>query len=66
MIGEKDAFEEDKLVATESCLGALAKLIYFQRENKVITDAVVTDFLSRLPLKAEEEEAQKTHKLFFE
>jgi len=66
MISGAEAFSEDNVVATESALGALGKLIYTQRENSIITDAVVNTFLSHLPLTHEEEEAQKTHKLFFE
>lgn len=66
MIGDKDAFTDDRIIATESALGALGKVIYFQRDNKIITDNVVNDFLTKLPLKNEEEEAQKSHKIFFE
>lgn len=66
MISESDAFSEDKVVATENAIGALGKLVYFQRENNVINDAVVNAFLDKLPLTHEEEEAQKSHKLFFE
>jgi hypothetical protein len=63
MISEKDAFSEDKIVATESALGALGKLIYFQRDNNIINDNVVNGFLSKMPLENEEEEAQKSHNL---
>ena len=57
---------EDKAVATENAIGALGKVIYFQKDNKIVTDQTVTFFLSKLPLVNEEEEANKSHKLFFE
>ena len=57
MFTHADAFSEDRIVATESALGALGKMIYFQRDNNLINDNVVNEFLSRLPLKNEEEEA---------
>ncbi len=66
MITSADAFSEEKVVSTENALGALGKIIYFQRENTIITDDVVKTFLSKLPLQNEEDEAQKTHKIFFE
>jgi hypothetical protein len=68
MISAPEAFSEDFIVSTESAIGALGKIIYFQRQaaSQLISDAVVTAFLDKLPLTNEEEEAQKTHKLFFE
>jgi hypothetical protein len=55
-------------VATESAIGALGRIISFQRQSApaIITDIVVSSFLDKLPLKNEEEEAQKTHKMLFE
>jgi len=67
MLTDKEAFSEEKIVATESALGALGKMIYFQRDNNFINDKIVTNtFLKNLPLKNEEEEACKSHQLFFE
>jgi len=68
VISDPQAFEEDNVVATESALGALGRIIIFQRQSApaLITDAVIATFLDKLPLKHEEEEAQKTHKLLFE
>lgn len=66
MISDSEAFSEDKVVATETALGALGKVIYFQKEGSIITDAVVNAFLEKLPLTNEEEEAQKTHKILCE
>ncbi len=57
MISAADAFSEDNVVATESALGALGKVIYFQRDNNIINDNVVNTFLSKLPLTNEQEEA---------
>ena len=55
-------------MSTESAIGALGRIICFQRQSApaLITDAVVASFLDKLPLKSEEEEAQKTHKMLFE
>mmetsp|Transcript_8900 Transcript_8900/g.6653 ORF Transcript_8900/g.6653 Transcript_8900/m.6653 type:complete len:441 (-) Transcript_8900:55-1377(-) len=66
MIGEKGAYEDEKVVATENAVGALGKLIYFHKDNQIINDEGVLLFLSKLPLKNEEEEATKSHRLFLE
>lgn len=66
MIAHAEAFSEDNVVATESALGALGKMVYFQRDEQVINDQVVSLFLSKLPLTNEQEEAQKSHKLLLE
>lgn len=50
MINSAEAFSDDNVVATESALGAMGKIIYFQRDNVTVTDVVVNDFLTRLPL----------------
>jgi hypothetical protein len=67
MVSKEDAFSEELVVATESALGALGKIIYYQRQAapQLISDQVVGAFLDKLPLLNEEEEAQKTHKFFF-
>ena len=59
MISAEEAFSEDSVVSTESALGALGKIIYFQRESAptFINDSLVTAFLEKLPLTHEEEEA---------
>jgi hypothetical protein len=41
MITAPTAFDEENVVATESALGALGKVIYFQKDNVLITDTVV-------------------------
>jgi hypothetical protein len=66
MVSDKDAYTEDNVVATESALGAMGKLVYFQKENNIINDTVVNAFLSKLPLVNEQEEAQKSHKMLLE
>jgi hypothetical protein len=65
MVSAADAFSEDNIIATESALGALGKMIYFQKDNSTINDNVVNIFLSKLPFESEETEAKSTHKLFF-
>jgi hypothetical protein len=67
MINAKDAFSEENVVATESALGALGKLIYFQKDNtNNITPDHIKLFLTHLPLNHESEEAQKSHLYFFQ
>lgn len=66
MIKAADAFEEDNVVATETAIGALGKMIYFQRDGQIINEDVVNMFISKLPLKNEEEEATKSHLFFCE
>ena len=57
MVKDKDAYEEENVVATENAVGALGKVIYYQRDNSIINDDIVSIFLKALPLKNEEEEA---------
>lgn len=38
IISVQDAFSEDNVVATESALGALGRIIYFQRDNNIINE----------------------------
>jgi hypothetical protein len=64
MISAPDAFGENLVISTESALGAVGKLIYSHKE--LIPEGVVLAFLERLPLTHEQEEAQKSHKLFLE
>ena len=66
MVSAPDAFSEENAVATESALGAVGKLVYFQKDGAVVIDAVTIGFLSKLPFKFEETEAQTTHQLFLE
>lgn len=66
VIFAEDAEEDENIVATENAVGALGKVIYFQKDNNVVTDETVKKFLSKLPLTSEEEEAQKSHKLFLQ
>lgn len=61
MVSASDAFSEEKAVASESALGAIGKLIYFQRDGTIVNDAVVNGFLSKIPFRYEETEAQTTH-----
>ena len=58
MINDKDAFSDDNVVATESAIGALGKIIYAQKDNSNnIKEDLIKLFLSKLPLTHEEEEA---------
>jgi len=43
MINDEEAFEEDNVVATESAIGALGKLIYFHKQTspQILTDSVI-------------------------
>ena len=66
MISEEDAFEDEKIVASETAVGALGKIIYFHKDNQTINDEGVILFLGKLPLTSEEEEATKSHLLFME
>ena len=64
MITAQDAYEDENIVATETAVGALGKLIYKHKDNQIINDQSVLLFCTKLPLVAEEEEATKTHMLF--
>jgi hypothetical protein len=60
--------EDENAVATECAISSLGKMIYFQRGGSpdLLSNEVVLKFLSLLPLKSEPDEAQATHKQFFE
>mmetsp|Transcript_5142 Transcript_5142/g.3602 ORF Transcript_5142/g.3602 Transcript_5142/m.3602 type:complete len:99 (+) Transcript_5142:874-1170(+) len=61
-----EAFNEENIVQSESCMGALAKLCYKQLDNKNLTSADLVAVLSRMPYGAEETEAQTSHKTLIE
>lgn len=61
-----EAFDQDNIVASESSMGALAKLCYRQLDGKNLTNADLVAVLSRMPYGAEETEAQTTHKTLLE
>lgn len=65
-ISKPDSFDQDKIVASESSLGALAKLCYKQLDNKNLATSDLVACLSRMPYGAEETEAQTSHKLLIE
>ena len=65
IIGEADARSEDKEVCTECAIGALGKIVLLHYDNAIVNQAHVHQYLTMLPLKAESEEAQNVHKLFF-
>lgn len=44
-----DAFDEDRIVCTESTLGALAKMAYMHLDGKVITNEDLMGVLSKMP-----------------
>ena len=56
-ISSPEAFSEEKIVESESSMGALAKLCYKQMDNKNLTSADLVAVLSRMPYGAEEVEA---------
>lgn len=65
IVGETDARSEEKATSTECAIGALGKIALLHYDNAIVNQAIVHQYLTMLPLKAESEEAQNVHKLFF-
>lgn len=61
-----EAFDQDNIVASESSMGAFAKLCYKQMDGQSLTNADLVAVLSRMPYGAEETEAQTSHKILLE
>lgn len=58
---------QDKVVCTETAIGALGKFALYQLDgNQEMRNQVLDKFLSCLPLKNESEEAQNVHKMLLE
>jgi hypothetical protein len=62
LLNRPNAMDEDNSVSTECAVGALGKVVYYQSNDQTLAKK----FLSALPLKNEEEEAQNVHKQFFQ
>lgn len=57
--------DDDEFVyAVENSISSLGKLVYFQKDDNIITDQVCQDFLNLLPLKEDPDEGQAVHKQF--
>lgn len=61
-----DAFSEDRIVCTESTLGALAKIAYMHLDGKVVTNDDLCNVLSKMPFTAFSTEALTSHRLLIE
>ena len=66
ILSGEDAFEEDRIVCTESTLGAIAKMAYNHLDNKNITSADFVGVLSRMPFTAFENENISSHGLLID
>ena len=65
VIQEKDSRSEEKAIATECAIGAVGKIVLFNYDGGIVGQTMVQQYLALLPLKAESEEAQNVHRLFF-
>ena len=58
VVGEADARQDDdKVISTENCIGAVGKCLYYHYDQKTVTNNTATYFLKQLPLVADDEEA---------
>jgi len=58
----EDAFEADRIVSSESTLGALAKMSYKHLDNSVISNADLSMVLSKMPFTSFEDENKSSHR----
>ena len=65
LITHPEAKEDDRIIATETFVGALGKVALFQIST-LNEETVRNLYFSNLPLKAETEEALTAHDLLFE
>jgi len=66
ILTEEDAFSEEKLLATESTLGALAKLCYAHMNGSTVTETDLAGVLSRMPFTQDDTEAISSHRILIE
>ena len=66
MIAGDDAFDDDKIIITESTMGAIAKLCYKHMDGKHFTEKDLVDVLGRMPFTSDDTECCTSHKLFIE
>jgi len=62
----EDAFSEDRIIATESTMGALARIAYMHLDNKVIGNGELNMILSKMPFTAYEDENKNSHRILIE
>jgi len=65
-VSGEDAFDEERIVATESTLGALAKIAYNHMDGKYISNDDLKSVLSKMPFTSFENEAITTHRILIE
>lgn len=61
-----DAFEEDRIVCSESTLGALAKMAYNHLDGKNVTTGDLVGVLSRMPFTSFEPENMNSNGLLID
>jgi hypothetical protein len=61
-----DAFSEDRIICTESTLGALAKIAYNHLDGKVIGYDDLLAVFSKMPFTSFENESTTSHRLLIE
>lgn len=66
VINVPDNMNDDNSYATENALSSLLKLVYYQKDGQLITDAHVKKYLNMLPLKEDLDEALAVNKLLIE
>lgn len=57
------AFTDERIIATENAMGALAKLAYKQMDGTNVTEDDLIGILGQMPFKSDECESQKTHSI---
>jgi len=66
ILSGEDAFDEDRIVCTESTLGAIAKIAYNHLDGKSISNGDFVGVLSRMPFTAFENENVSSHNLLID
>lgn len=61
-IAGDDAFSEERLVSTESTIGALAKIAYMHLDNKIVTNSDLCMIFSKMPFTGWDDENKNAHR----
>lgn len=61
-----DAFSEDRIIATESTMGAIARMAYMHLDGKALTNDDLISVLGKMPFTAYDDENKSAHRILIE
>jgi len=62
----ENAFSDERIIATESTLGALARIAYMHLDGKIVGNDMLNEVFGRMPFTAYDDENKSAHRLLIE